>query len=65
MGTLPSSALSDGLPAVCSRIRVADEVLELYSVIVRFDSTNDVTLSELRVELIYPANDVADRYFRT
>jgi hypothetical protein len=32
--------------------------------VVRFDAASDVTLSELRVELMYPANEAADRYFR-
>lgn len=48
----------------CAQINVGDDVLEVFAVVVRFDAANDVTLSELRVELMYPANEVADRYFR-
>ncbi|MGE0769528.1 MAG: hypothetical protein AB7L90_24065 [Hyphomicrobiaceae bacterium] len=55
-------AARDGV--VCSRIRVGEEVLELFAVVVRFDTASDVTLSELRIELINPGNDMADRFFR-
>jgi hypothetical protein len=30
----------------------------------RFDSVLDVTLDELRIELLYPADDLADQFFR-
>lgn len=62
----PASCVTqdDGLPMVCSRIRAGEEVLELFTVLVRFDTASDVTLSELRIELIYPANDAAERFFR-
>jgi len=31
----------------------------------RFDHAADITLNELRAELIYPLDDAADHYFRT
>jgi hypothetical protein len=30
----------------------------------RFDSTAEVTLDELRIELTYPLDQTADRFFR-
>jgi hypothetical protein len=30
----------------------------------RFDPVGDVTLEELRIELTYPLDDIADRFFR-
>ena len=39
-------------------------MLELFTVVIRFDTANDVTLSELRIELMYPGNEAADRFFR-
>jgi hypothetical protein len=60
----PSHTGTEDLPVVCSRVKAGNEVLELFTVIVRFDAAKDVTLSELRVELIYPANEAADRFFR-
>ena len=44
---------------------MGDDVLDLFTVVVRFDTANDVTLSELRIELLYPGNEAADRYFRS
>ncbi|HLA14274.1 MAG TPA: helix-turn-helix domain-containing protein [Gemmatimonadaceae bacterium] len=64
IGPASCATQDDGLPMVCSRIRVGEDVLELFTVMVRFDTASDVTLSELRIELIYPGNDAADRFFR-
>jgi hypothetical protein len=33
-------------------------------VIARFDAPAEVTLDELRIELIYPADAAAERFFR-
>lgn len=38
-------------------------MLALYTVVVRFDIATDVTLNELRVELLHPANAAAERFF--
>jgi hypothetical protein len=35
---------------------------ELFALVARFDSANDVTLSELCVELMYPGNEAAARW---
>lgn len=64
IGPVPCTTPAEGLPMVCSRIRAGEEVLELFAVVVRFDTASDVTLSELRIELIYPGNDAAERFFR-
>jgi transcriptional regulator with XRE-family HTH domain len=55
---------AEDLPMICSRIRAGEEVLELFAVVVKFDTASDVTLSELRIELMYPGNDAANRFFR-
>jgi transcriptional regulator with XRE-family HTH domain len=64
IGPLPHHAGTDITPMACAKIKAGDNVLEMFAVVVRFDAANDVTLSELRIELIYPANQAADRYFR-
>jgi transcriptional regulator with XRE-family HTH domain len=64
IGPLPPRIGRDELPVVHSRIKAGEDVLELFTVVVRFDTANDVTLSELRVELMYPGNEAADRFFR-
>jgi hypothetical protein len=30
----------------------------------RFDSVLEVTLTELRIELLYPADEIAEQFFR-
>jgi transcriptional regulator with XRE-family HTH domain len=60
----PGGGTAQGSPMTCARLRVGDEVLEIFALVARFDDAHDVTLSELRVELMYPGNDAADRYLR-
>lgn len=64
IGPLPRRIGTDDMPMTCAQIKVGDDVLEVFALVVRFDAANDVTLSELRVELMYPANEAADRHFR-
>jgi hypothetical protein len=64
IGPLPRHTGAEHMPMACARIKAGDDVLEIFVMVVRFDAANDVTLSELRVELMYPANEAADRYFR-
>ena len=63
IGPLPPRIGLEEQPVVHSWITAGDDVLELFTVVVRFDTANDVTLSELRVELLYPGNEAADRFF--
>ena len=65
IGPLPEGTGTPELPALCARIRAGEEVIELFTVTVRFDHAHDVTLNELRVELMYAGNDTADRFFGT
>jgi transcriptional regulator with XRE-family HTH domain len=60
----PGSGTAHGSPMTCARLRAGDEVLEFFALVARFDDPHDVTLSELRVELMYPGNDATDRYLR-
>jgi hypothetical protein len=59
-----SGGTAHGSPMTCARLRVGDEVPEIFALVARFDGAHDVTLSELRVELMYPGNDATDRYLR-
>lgn len=65
IGPLPPGTGDGDLPAFCARISSGNEVLEMFTVAVRFDGAHDVTLSELRVELMYPGNEASDRFFAT
>jgi hypothetical protein len=49
---------------VCPWFRVGESVVRTMSMVVRFEPAVDITLDELRVELMYPMDDDADRYFR-
>jgi transcriptional regulator with XRE-family HTH domain len=48
---------------VCPRVRVGDQVLSTISTIARFGTARDVTIDELRVELMFPADDVTAAFF--
>jgi transcriptional regulator with XRE-family HTH domain len=46
------------------RIRVDGEVVTTFSTVLRFDTARDVTLAEMRVELIHPADERSERVLR-
>jgi transcriptional regulator with XRE-family HTH domain len=54
---------SDSAPMLCSKFKLGNQILELFAVVVRFDSALDVSLSALRIELLYPANEAAEDFF--
>ncbi len=55
----PSSEL-----VVCPWFRIGDHVVKTIGMAARFDPATDVTLDELRIELTYPLDPAADRFFR-
>ena len=50
---------------VCPQFRIAGTIVRTIAMTARFDHAADITLNELRAELIYPLDDAADHYFRT
>jgi transcriptional regulator with XRE-family HTH domain len=52
------------LPVICPRLRIGDRRIRTISTVMRFDTAVEVTASELRVELMFPADDESDAYFR-
>lgn len=52
------------LPVVCPRLRIGGRTVRTISAILRFDTAIEVTASELRVELMFPADDESDAFFR-
>ncbi len=48
----------------CPWFRVGDTVIRTIAIAARFDTAIDVTLDELRIELIYPQDATAERFFR-
>lgn len=57
-----ATAGGDGL-VICPRLRFGDEVISTVTMVARFGATREVTLDELRVELIYPADDASRDFF--
>lgn len=45
------------------RFRVGDQIISTFTTIMRFESVTEVTLSEIRVELVFPADDASAKFF--
>jgi transcriptional regulator with XRE-family HTH domain len=58
----PDPAPAD--PVVCPWFRIGDQVIKTIGMAARFDSTAEVTLDELRIELTYPLDQTANQFFR-
>jgi len=50
---------------VCPWFRIGGHIVRTIALTARFDHAADVTLDELRAELIYPLDEQADRFFRS
>lgn len=63
IGEIESPApAADGL-VVCPHFRVGDDVIRTVGMVMRFDTAVELTLDGLRVELTYPADETAHRFF--
>lgn len=49
---------------VCPRFRIGDQRIETVGTIMSFGTPREVVLEELRVELIFPADEKAEAFFR-
>jgi hypothetical protein len=50
---------------VCPEFRLGDKLVRTITVAARFDNPLEVTLAELRIELTYPMDEDAERFFRS
>lgn len=48
---------------ITAQVKVGDLTLSLFTTFVRFENARDITLSELTVELIFPADEVTTNFF--
>lgn len=67
IAALPPSARARNPPpgrVMCPRFNLDGTTVRTITVAARFESTADVTLEELRVELIYPEDADSDRFFQ-
>lgn len=53
-----------GAPVVCPRFNIDGHVVRTITTVVRFDTAVELTASELRLELMFPADDSSERFFR-
>ncbi len=54
-----------GARVLCPHFRIGEQLVRTITVVAQFGGARDVTLDELRIELIYPADDEADAFFRS
>ncbi len=54
----------DGLPVACPVLRVNGQLVRTISTVMRFDHATEVTTSELRVELMFPADETSEAALR-
>ncbi|MCA9554294.1 MAG: helix-turn-helix transcriptional regulator [Myxococcales bacterium] len=60
----PATEAAAGSPVVTTRFRLGDQLVTTVTTIVRFDVARDVTLDELRVELVFPADEASAQVMR-
>lgn len=60
---LPRPSVDPLMRVLCPHFRIGEEVVRTISVVAQFGSPLDVTLDELRIELIHPADERAQRFF--
>ncbi len=59
----PSSDASGEL-VVCPTFRIGNQLVRTVGMTLRFGPSRDVTLEELSVDVLYPRDEAADRFFR-
>ncbi len=62
---LPASHEEIGTDLVlCPHFKIGDQVIKTIVVVARFGGAREVTLDELRVELVFPGDAIAEAFFR-
>ena len=51
-------------PVICPVFDFGEQVVAAIPAVLRFDSSVEVTTSRLRVELMFPADEAAESFFR-
>lgn len=52
------------MPVICPRFKFGERVVRTIGVVMRFDTAVEQTTSELRLELMFPADADAEKFFR-
>ena len=61
---VPRPSAAEGGLMACPWFRIGSTVVRTIAMTARFDHPSEVTLDELHIELMYPMDDDADRFFR-
>jgi len=60
----PSVPSTEGPDVIAPRFRIGDQIIRTFVTVMRFENAQEVTLSELRIELVFPLDDAGDAFFR-
>jgi len=63
LADVPRPVADPGI-TVCPCFRIDGRIVRTIAMVARFDQVAEVTLDELRVELMYPLDQAAERFFR-
>jgi transcriptional regulator with XRE-family HTH domain len=64
LGEAPAPTASSSSRVICPRFRIDGSLVRTITVAARFESVADITLDEVRVELIYPEDEPSERFLR-
>jgi hypothetical protein len=53
-----------GEPVICPTLRIDGRSIRTIGMTMRFGPTRDVTLEELQIDVLYPRDEEAERWFR-
>jgi len=61
----PDNGMDAEWPLVCARLKIDGRLVATTTAVMRFDAALDVTAADLRVELLFPADDESDTFFQS
>ena len=64
LSDVPRPPLSENSPVVCLRLRIGGRLIRTFATVMRFEHATEITISELRVELIFPMDEDSAEFFR-
>ncbi len=56
---------ADSAPVICPVFVLDGQIVRTISTVMRFDTAAEITTSQLRIELMFPADDDSEAFFRT
>ena len=59
----PAMTPGDETPVMCPQFRVGDQIIGTFVTVMRFEGVREVTVSEIRVELVFPLDEAGEAFF--